>query len=186
MSNFTIEGRMKSMPDVQRTWMWNLKIPKITTFAPETATNIEDLIIRCRSISIPSRTNTAIVSDWMGTKQWFPGRPEFPGTLAVTFEETEDMKIAQTLYEWQERIFSIDPTADTGGKSLGVNGSASKRSLSTNMTLSMYNYKGDNLPKNIVFYNSWVQNVADVSLDYTTSDSVKYNVTFQYDFWKLQ
>ena len=45
--------------------------------------DMEDLIIRCRAVSIPPRSNTVTQSDWMGMKQFFPGKPDVGGTVAT-------------------------------------------------------------------------------------------------------
>ena len=188
MSNFTIEGRMKSVPDVQRTWMWNLKIPLIRLMAPTasfTSNLMNDLIVRCKTISIPQRQNSPVMCEFLGMKQWFPGRPDIGGTITAMFEETEDQVITKCFYEWQERIFKVNPMSIRFGADIGIGDGSRKHNLSTNLYLSMYKYSGDNLNRNIVFVNAWPQQVSEVSLDYTSSDSVKYTVTFQYDYWIL-
>ena len=142
----------------------------------------EDLLVRCRSVSIPPRTINAIQSDWMGMKQFFPSKPDVGGTFVATFEETEDMKIQQIFYEWSQTIFNVNPKSLlTAGKSKRP----LKRQLTKDIFLIMFGYDGTPLPKSIRFTNAWVQNVADVPLDYGAGDSVKYSVTFQYDFWTL-
>ena len=181
-TNFTIEGRMSEMADIQRNWMWNLLIPGIKSVAPQASAETEDLIVRCRSFSIPPRSNTPTESDFMGMKQYFPGKPTVGGTIQATFEETEDMKIAQIFYEWQQRIFNISPKPDiSAGKSLGDK----KRTLAKDIILAMYSYDGKELPKKIKFTNAWVQAVDAVTLDYSTGAAVQYTVTFQFDFWTL-
>lgn len=181
MSNFTIEGRMKGIPDVQRNWMWQLFIPGIKTVAPTAIRDTEDLIIRCRNINIPSRTNTPSTSEWMGMKQHFPGKPDIGGTVVATFEETEDLIIRKIFWEWEQNLYNVNPDSPNAGKS----SSPLKRLLTKDMFLFFYGYNGVKLQKSIRFHNSFIQQVGDVSLDYSSNDSVKYSVTFQYDFWTL-
>jgi len=181
--NFTIEGRMKSMLDIQRNWMWQLLIPGVVQVAPNTASHdMEDLLIRCRSISIPPRSNTVTQSDWMGMKQFFPGKPDVGGTVAATFEETEDMAVRRIFWEWEQNIFNVNPQSPvTAGKSRRP----FKRLLTRDIFLVMYKYNGTPLPKSIRFHNAFVQNTSDVALDYGAGAAVQYTVTFQYDFWTL-
>jgi len=182
-NNFTIEGRMKTMLDIQRNWSWSLLIPGINSVAPTTALlDMEDLLIRCRSISIPSRSNTVTQSDFMGMKQFFPGKPDVGGTVGATFEETEDMAVRRIFWEWEQNIFNINPkSALTAGKSRRP----LKRLVTKDIFLVMYSYAGIPLPKSVRFHNAFVQSVGDVALDYGAGESVKYTVTFQYDFWTL-
>jgi len=181
--NFTIEGRMKSMADVQRNWMWQLVIPGIISVAPTTALlDMEDLIVRCRSMSIPQRSNAVTQSDFMGMKQFFPGKPDVGGTVAATFEETEDMAVRRIFWEWEQNIFNVNPNSPiTAGKSRRL----TKRQLTKDIFLIFYGYSGLPLVKSIRFHNAFVQNVADTPVDYGAGDSIKYTVTFQYDFWTL-
>ena len=191
--DLTIDGRTKIVHDVQRNFMWQLWIPLVFRMAPKSLTTMEDLIIRCRGVSIPSRQTNEVTTDYLGMKQHFPGKPEFSGKLSVEFEETEDLKISSCLYEWNERIFRANPNPRKSmldGLSNVVRSGDKKKSMSTNMVLSLLSYHGlPNLlpyPRVIVFHNAWPQNVSEVSLNYSSSDSVKYNVRFQYDYWTLQ
>ncbi|MFW6219520.1 MAG: hypothetical protein ACOCZ5_00185 [bacterium] len=183
--DLTIEGRAKHVHDVQRNFMWQLWIPQVFRMAPMSLTTVEDLIIRCRGVSIPSRQTREVSTDFLGMKQHFPGKPEFNGKVTVEFEETENLKISSCFYEWNERIFRSNPLKDRSPRE-----HSRKRNLSTKIYLSLLSYHGlPNLlpyPRVLVFHNAWPQNISEVSLTYSSSDSVKYNVTFQYDYWTLE
>jgi len=181
--NFTINGRAFKFPDIQRNFMWQLLIPNVRSVAPSASFGAEDLLVRCRSISIPQRSNEAITSNFMGTRQFFPGRADpGGGTVSVDFEDTEDMVIQRVFYEWQQNIFNINPASPTtAGKSKWL----AKRMFTKDMFLMLYNYGGFPLPKQIRFHNAWVQNVNEISMSYDSNESVKYAVTFQYDYWTL-
>jgi hypothetical protein len=192
MSNFTIEGRkLATAPDIQRTWLWEWVILGIGNIAPD-GFGLEDLIIRCRSTSIPSRGNEVIESNFMSMKQYFMGKPIIESTIATQFEEFEDQKIMQFLYSWRQAIFNIGPKKSDSvvTKLVGDPGSAARKSskrkgLSKTCYLRMYAFNGDLLPYSIKFINAWPENVESVSLDYAGGESVKYNVTWRFDFWQL-
>lgn len=176
MPNFTIEGRLKQLKDIQRNWMWELVIP-----AEEVSDQAvsEDLIIRCRNAIIPGRSFEPIESNFAGMKQFFAGKPAFANTFAATFEETEDQKMHKFFYDWMQKIFDVNPNSPTAGVSTGL----VKRDLCRDIFLLEYKYNGDNLDKRIKFVNAWPQNIDDVTMDYTGNESVKYGITFQYDYW---
>jgi len=142
----------------------------------------DELVIRCRTAVLPQRGNEPIEAVFMGMKRYYPGKPVFSHTLAVTFEEFEDRKVSAALYAWQQDIFDIE----TNGASL-VTG---KGDIVRTATLQLYGYDGEPInggdKSKIEFHNAWVQDVAEVALDYAASDSVKYAVTFQYDRWELR
>jgi hypothetical protein len=181
MPNFTIEGRAKTLPDIQRNWMWELLIPSIADVTGGIMGDVEDLIIRARTATIPSRGNDPIASEFIGMKQFFPGKPTFGNTFAVQIEETENQIVHKGLTYWQNLIYNISPTDPTGGQSLRP----LKRQVAKDVYLLMYTYNGRTLEKKIRFYNSFIQNVGDVSLAYSGNESVKYDATFQFDFWEL-
>ena len=180
--NFTIEGRLKEIPDIQRNWMWNLIIPNIKIAAPQSAKlGEEDLIVRCRSFAIPPRAIEAVESNFMGMKQWFPMRPTVGGTVDATFEETEDQRIQKIFYEWSQRIFNTNPVGAFAGKSTVPN----KRAIARDIFLYMYRYDGSPMDKAIRFVNAWPQNVSTAAMEYAGGAAVQYTVTFQYDYWTL-
>jgi hypothetical protein len=180
-ANFTINGRAYKFPDIQRTFMWQMMIPGIINIAPSAMLDAEDLLVRCRSVSIPGRTNEPITSNFMGTRQFYPGRADpGGGQMTMEFEEAEDMTISRIFYEWQQVIFNINPAAPiSAGKSQRL----LKRRMVKDIYLFMFSYAGVPLPKVIRFKNAWVQAVAESALTYEGGDSVKYSVTFQYDYW---
>ena len=183
LNNFTINNRTQRLKDIQRNFMWQLIIPEVFSVAPSALLDFEDLVVRCRSVSIPQRSTEAITSNFMGTRQFFAGRADpGGGTVSVNFEDTEDMLIKRVMYEWQQNIFNTNPkSATTAGKSKKLK----KSEIVKDMYLVMYGYSGTILPKVIRFHNAWVQTVGDAQLSYDGNESVKYDVTFQYDYWTL-
>jgi len=181
MANLTIEGRAKTLPDIQRTWMWELIIPSIADVTDNIMGDVEDLVIRARTASIPARGNEPIESQFIGMKQFFPGKPTFGNTFEVTIEETEDQIVHRALTNWQNLIFNISPNAVDGGQSLRP----LKRDVAKDVYLLMYRYNGDEMRERIRFYNCFVQNVGDVAMAYSDNAAVQFSCTFQFDFWSF-
>lgn len=179
--NFTVEGRLAAIDDIQRNFMFEVMVPNIGTMTGN-AIDMENLIIRTKTCAIPSRGNESIESYFMGMKQMFPGRPTFSNSLAVAIDETEDQIITKALYAWRQRIFDIDPDSPTAGYSQAIN----KRAMSTNIILRQYKYNGDKLENDIVFYNAWPSEIGDIELSMTGNEKIAYAVTFTFDFWKLK
>lgn len=187
MPDFTIEGRrIKNLPDVQKTWLWEIVISNITDVVDIGAADLEDdLIIRARSCSIPGRGLDQIASNFMGSTQLFPGKPTFDRSVTIDFEETEEQLISKFLYEWNQSFYDVIP----GSPNAGVARENTKRELTRTVYLNMYQTGGGNdnqLEKRIKFWNAWPSSFADVALSYDSNDSVKYSCTFAYDFWTLE
>jgi len=173
MANFTVAGRLKNLPDIQKQYMWELIIPSIEDL------DEDDMIVRARNVVIPGRTITPIESFFMGTKQFFAGRTEYTGTFAVQLEEFEDQKVHTALHSWMQLIHDYDPASPTaGGQKVPT-----KQDYIKNIVLKMYKSDQTKFEKDVVFYQAWPTSVGDATLDYTANDSVKYDVTFQFDYW---
>ena len=180
-TNLTIEGRAKTLPDIQRNFMWEIFIPAISDVTGRIMGDVEDLVIRARTATIPSRGNEPITSEFIGMKQFFPGKPTFGNTFEVTLEESDSQIVHQALTFWQNLIFSVSPGRARGGHSQRP----LKRDIAKDVFLLMYKYNGDEIDKRVRFYNCFVQNVGDVSLSYSSNEAVAYSVGFQFDFWEL-
>jgi hypothetical protein len=124
-----------------------------------------------------------IESVFGGMKQFFPGKPTFGNTMAINFEESENQNVLKILYNWQQNIFDI-----TKGHSnrLGKRPTNTPLSYATDMILSMKKYDGSFSDTIILFKNAMIQQVSAVDLEYTGSDSVKFNASFQYDYYFAQ
>ena len=175
--NFHIDRRIAKDKDIQRAYQFELLIPNIGDLLQD------DFTFRCRSASIPGRGNEPITSTFLGQERFYPGKPTWGGNqLAVEVEEYEDQAGLKAINSWSNKMFDANPQS----KSNGVSQSNSRANLTRDITLQMYKYNGDKMPKKIVFYSAWLENVGDVSLNYTTNDSVKYAVNFKWDYWLIK
>jgi hypothetical protein len=173
MANFTLAGRASKLADVQRTWTWELSIPN----NPIANMTDEDITIRCRISALPSRAIEPVETFFLGRKQLFPGRVTYSNNLSLTFEETEDQRIGIWLNEWMEKI---------EGVKTGVGEYLVKNDIAADVYLLMYKMNGELMRRRIRFINAYPISFEDITLDYSTSDSVKYAVTFAFDNWILE
>ena len=185
--NFTIEGRLATIDDLQRNFMFEVIIPNISSIIPKSDDIVsndlmESLTIRTKTCVIPARGNEEMDSYFMGMKQYFPGRPTFTNKLGVQIDETEDQLIMQLLTAWRNKIFDTRPDSATAGYSQAAN----KRAMSTSILLRQYRFNGEKLKSDIEFVNAWPQEVGDVDLAMAGNEKVTFNVTFTYDFWRLK
>jgi len=179
--NNHIIGRTSNIGDVQRTYNWQVVIPKpvgVTT-APEWD---GDLLLRARSAAMPGVTINAIESTFMGMKQFFSGNAELEHTLAIEFEEFEDQKVFTYLNAWIATIFDTQNIAQGGGSAVNVDG---KSDYAIQLELYLYKNNTDKMPKKITFHNCWLQNIGSATLTYGDSSSVKIPATFQYDYYTI-
>ncbi len=176
--NLHIVGRTSNMGAVQKTYNWQVRIPKPRGVeSPEWE---EDLLLRARTASIPGAQINAIESTFMGMKQFFAGNAEMEHQLAVEFEEFEDQKILVYMNEWLRTIFDFQNAQNGGGGSV-----SNKEDYCVPVELILFDGKTDKLSKKITFHNCWLQNLNSVSLAYGDSASVKYPANFQWDYYTV-
>lgn len=174
---FHIDRRISKDKDIQRAYQFELLIPNIGELFQD------DFTFRCRSASIPGRGNDVISSFFMGQERFYPGRPTWGGNqLSVEVEEYQDQGGLIALNSWHQKMFDADPN----GQNPGVANTNNRNGLTRDITLFMYKYNGEKLPKKIIFYNSWLETVADVALNYQQNESVKYTPQFRWDYWLLK
>ena len=175
--NFHIDRRIAKDKDIQRAYQFELQIPNIGELLQE------DFAFRVRSATIPGRGNDVIVSTFLGQDRHYPGRPNWGGNqLTVEVEEYEDQVGLTAINSWNQRKFDANPQSSTNG----IAQVRSRENLTRDVTLLMYKYNGDKMPKKCVFYNTFVETVGEVSLNYTANDSVKYSVQFRWDYWLVK
>ena len=153
----------------------------------------EDFIIKCRSASIPSKSIDTIETSYMGHKKIFPSKTTFQNQVTITYEENERMTMKRFFDDWQWTIYNSD--FKSGGdvrettKATGNAGNQiySRMSYLADLQLAFYAYNGLGLEKNIMFYNCWPKEVAEVGVSYEGGgEAIKYAVTFAYDYWEIQ
>lgn len=172
MADFSI-NKIQELGDIQRTYTWELIIP-VENIPGVKGVNSEDLTLRCRSVSIPGRSNDVITSNFGGMEIHYPGRLKFTQPFTITFEEYADRKIAKMIYEWQQLMFD----QETGG--------GSGKGVKTDVTLKLKNYDGVTDVKqygSIKIQNAWPESLAEVSLNYSESSAITYSLTLRYDQW---
>ncbi len=182
--NFTIENRAGILPDVQKSWMFQVIIPEAFKVAPRSSMPFgpEDLLVRCQSITIPQTTIEELETLFMGTKQAFPGKKNNGGDAELTFYETEDQQMGRFFYEWQQRIFNLDPDNNVrGGGSLFP----IKRAATSSVIVQAFKYDKTPLPFQFKLYNCWPKNVSTPQFNWGASEAVSYSVTLRCDYWKL-
>lgn len=181
MPNFHISRLDQIEFDPAKSYAWEFSFPDINLVAPSIPKG-EDFIIRCRNAVIPSRGNEKIQSDFWGMKKFTAGKPTFSNTLILLSEEFEDLMISKGIYEWNENVFSTSPNSPTLGYSKKA---TAKNGYAINGFLSLYRQNGEILEKQWKFYNCFPESIDDVSLDYAGNDSIKYSMTFSFDYHDL-
>ena len=179
-----IEGRkIKGFADIQRNFDYEISFTNAHTIVGWS--DAEDLTLRARSFSVPSRGNEQIDSNFGAMKQFFPGKPTFENTTTIVFEETESQKVQKFLHAWQQKIFNVNEGHANHNRKRGDDGQGigGGTGICDMITVKAFRFNGDELDNKYYFINAWLQNVDSVNIDYSQNESIKFSATFQFDFW---
>lgn len=178
MATYHINKVLNSMKDIQRPWMFKVVItpPSAVPSAPAFAdTGI--IFVLTRGVQLPGRTNTPIDSYFGAMKQKFPGKEEFNGQFSLNLEESENLDGIRAMYEWKQLVFNVNSGVSTGLKKSDLIGSA---------TVQFLDFQEAAHPAYVKIHNIWPQDMPDISLEYSASDSLKNSYNFAYDYWTLE
>jgi len=188
MPGMYIEGRkIKNYADIQKNYQFEVKFSNAHSLID--GWSDEDVTLRARSFSLPQQGFEAIESNFGAMKQFFPGKPTFSNTTEIIFEETHSQGVQRFLNAWKKKIFDVTAGHGNYERKRGSNGSNTigvgiQDGICDLITITAFDNRDNPLDNKYFFYNAWLQNVNEVSLDYSQAgDAVKFNATFQFDFF---
>jgi hypothetical protein len=98
------------------------------------------------------------------------------------FEEFEDQKVIEFMYDWNQKLYNQNPVGASGGAA----SLATKRfGYGCDIILKQLNYKKETLVKAWKFVHAWPSQIQEIGLDMGDNNSVKLNAQFTYDYWIL-
>ena len=166
--NIGVDTLKGNLTNPARTFMWDVLIPVPIGTGQSTTYQI-----RAQSSNIPGRSNDSIAIPYKQTAGiQVAGKLVFPHTWTCTFIEGEDKLVFDAIHSWQQNIVN-----DVFG--VGVGDPLYK----TDVYITLLTTAGKMFMK-IKIKGAWVQNVGDVALAYADNETIKYNVTFEYDSWE--
>lgn len=180
MPNRHLEARFKNQPDIIRVYNFEVVIPDIKSIS-DAIPDVEDLTLRARSVTLPSRGNEKIESNFGPMKQFFPGKPTFSHTTTIVFEELEDQMISRVFFDWANLLLDTRPNSPTGG----MGQRDTKREVAKDLIIRLFDYNDGVLDRSYKLYNCFPENQDEIALDYSDNNSIKVPITFSYDFWEL-
>lgn len=138
--------------------------------APGSVRGLDNFQFRAKSAAIPedSTENFDINFRWM--KISVPGRDASAHTLDITFWDGVDLAIYSALKSWRQEIANYK----TGFQ--GV-----KDRITGDVAIELLD-GSDTVIGTFILYNAWIENLQQVTLDYSSSDSINITATIHYDW----
>lgn len=130
-----------------------------------------DINLRAYSASIPATTADESAVETRGNIIWQPGIVRYPGTIDLSFHEAEDGKMAKFLYEWRNLTWADETGVQEPCKD-----------LKSVWKLSLLNSK-DAVRETYTLHGCWLKAYNATELSSNGSETIKFNITLQYDYF---
>lgn len=135
------------------------------------ATRLNQLSISCQQVTLPSRTVDPVEVALGGYSVMYGGRQTYSHDLQITFVETREMTIINTLSSWMD--FIRDKQSQKGNL---------KKDYSTKATIEVYRLTGE-IQDTYTLFNVWCNSLPEVQFDSTSANLITVGASFQYDYW---
>lgn len=132
----------------------------------------EGLQLRCQSTQLPGVSVETVTVALRGKELVYAGRQLFEKTLSVTFQETVDILVRNTMLNWL--YFIVDERENTGN---------TKADYSTSATIQLYD-ESNSVIRTIKMFGVFPTEFAAVDLAGDSVGAVLPSATFSYDWFE--
>lgn len=158
-------SELRSLPDPFQTQNFALFVN-----VPSPGGSARRLTLQCQSTGLAGLSNDQVTVGLHGVEAMYQGRPMWEKTLTISFVETRDMVIRDTLRGWIE--FARNARNNTG---------AYKAEYESTGDLVLYDDRYRPI-KTVRHFGFYPNNLSEVSLDGSSSAVGIVQCTFLYDF----
>ena len=107
MSVFTT--KIKNEQDLTKSWLFLVNF-KFDNKDLEDLLDADEMLLRAKTASIPSKSFGELTTEFMGSKLVYPGKATVDGDLSIQFDEFQDMKISKILHRWSNLMSAACPS----------------------------------------------------------------------------
>lgn len=179
MSVFTTQ--IKNNQDLAKSWLFQVFFE---TDNPSLAKLLDkdNLVLRAKSASIPSKTFGELTTEYLGTKLFYPGKATVDGDLTIKFDEFQDLSVSTTFHKWQQLLMNTGIENDIAAP--GIVGGASSNYLkdytATIRVVLWDSAKTAQLPVEWRFYFCYPKEVQNTELAMDSDAKIERTVVFKY------
>jgi hypothetical protein len=184
---FHAEAIGAAKQDVQRDWLFIVNIINPPFTDSGVNNDIDELIMRAKNFTVPSKTVTTTEVNFYGHTQVMPIEIEYDRTITVTFEESQDQFILRNFSSWLNMfdIYSTVVMEVDNQEDDGMPGSF-KSWYKTNIELYMYRYNGKHEGTRITFFNAFPTSMGGGVFGHDSASKITYDISFSYDYYKVE
>lgn len=184
MSVFTT--KIQNNQDLAKNYLFLVNF-KFDNKSLEDLLDAEEMLLRAKTASLPTKTIGELTTEFMGSKLVYPGKATVDGDLSITFDEFQDMKISRILHKWSNLVFNHAIGQDFDAQ--GITGGAYSNYLkdySATIIVDLYDSTmTQKLPISYKFRFCWPKEIAAAELNMEGSDKIQRSVTFKYSTYEV-
>lgn len=143
------------------------------TFADPVGMSAINLRMRCTSLTLPGSSIEETVASVKGHEIRFAGLRKFSGSWNTSFIEYADNAMLRGLDEWMKAC--NDPVA-------GITGNSDD--YKRNALVEMLDNAGNPVSTRRI-HGIWPSDYPDLNLDDNSSEQIKFDVPWKYDYWEF-
>lgn len=151
--------------------------------------DIDDLMIKSRSASLPQKTFNELDTQYMGSKLLFPGKATVAGDFSVRFDEFQNLSVSRAMHAWQNLMFNqgFKNDIDFGnGQLTGGAASNDPRQYTATAEVLLFDSTLKNLlPYKYVIYRVWPKTLNAYGLDADAEGKITREVSFSYSTFEM-
>jgi len=122
-----------------------------------------------QSVDIPSQSQEIISKEYRGAKMYYQGKTDSPSEFTVSFYDNQSLDIYRFFYMW----FSLMSAGDEKASVNPIN-------YMKGCTTTLLDTTERVATESIFFADAFPLSLGEVSLDYSSSEVMKFDVTFKY------
>ena len=182
--NYHIANAFSDLPDPQKTNLWVVEISCPPRIHSEHKKGFEEkLRLRAASCFLPNRKIQSESSFYLGHEISFPlPNDRSAKNMSIEFIEREDGIVSKIFNSWMHEIHDFGALED--GKHEKANDF--KASFVTEIMLDFIGIDGRPLPIYALLHNAWPEDMSSPKFSYGSSEAVRYEVNFRFDWWSLE
>jgi len=188
-TSMSVFGQLAELPDVVKQYLYQVRFIFESKSELAGILNTDDLMIRARQVTVPSKTFGELDTQYMGTKLLYPGRATVSGDTTIVWDEFQDMGVSRQLHMWANCLMNQGFKEDIGGGSNEMTGGAISNYASDYCaTIEIKMFKStlkEELPIKWVLYRCWPKTVSDFQLDHNADGKVTRSATFSYSNFEM-
>lgn len=186
MSVFT--SNLINMDDLAKQYLFQIRFLYEKGSALNSILDIEDLMIKARTATLPQKSFSEMDTQYMGSKLLYPGKATVSGEFSVRWDEFQDLSISTALHRWSNLLFNQGFKND-----ISLNGALTGGAISNNAkdyTCTAEVMLFDSTLKNPLkykwlIYRVWPKTVNAVNLDQDGEGKITRECSFSYSNFEV-